>query len=164
MARPCTVCASPNREAIDEALVEGRAHTRIAAEYDVDRSSVRRHAQNHLPIVLARVTEQLQDRRGLSLLERVENLYDRADAILIACEQTGRATQSLGAIRELRAVCELLGRVTGELRDSPSTVINVIGSAEWQQIRGALFAALEAHPAARAAVSGSLLELEAGSA
>jgi transposase-like protein len=153
-----------DRVAIDEALVEGRTRNSVARRYGVGRQSLRRHADNHLPLVLAQVTEQLQDRRGLSLLERVENLYERAERILVACEQTGRATQSLGAIRELRAVCELLGRVTGELRDSPSTVINVIGSAEWQQIRGALFAALEEHPAARRAVSGSLLELEAGSA
>jgi hypothetical protein len=163
LAPACTICTSSNRDAIDEALVAHWPHTRIAAKYDVHRSAVRRHAENHLPLVLARVTETLQDRRGMSLIERVENLYERCERILVAFEQTGRATQSLGALRELRATAELLGRATGELRDSPSTVINVIGSAEWQQIRGALLVALEAHPDARAAVSGSLLALEAGS-
>jgi len=162
MARACTICSHEQAEAIDERLVEGWAHARVAREFGVSRDAVRRHALTHLPLVLARVTEQLQDRRGMSLLERVENLYERADAILIACEQTGRAAQALPAIRELRAVCELLGRVTGELRDSPTTVVNIIGSSQWGEIRGALLGALEAHPGARQAVAGRLLELEAG--
>lgn len=162
MARACTVCSHEQAEAIDEHLVEGWAHARVAREFGVSRDAVRRHALTHLPLVLARVTEQLQDRRGMSLLERIENLYERTDSILVSLEQTGRASQSLAAIRELRAVTELLGRCTGELRDGPSTVINIVSSSEWAAIRGALFTALEAHPAARQAVSGRLLELEAG--
>lgn len=140
----------------------GRSQLSLERDFDVSRSAIRRHAMNHLPLTLARVTSRVEDARGLTLLERVESLYTRADAILVACEQSGRAAQALPAIRELRAVCELLGRVTGELRDSPSTVVNIIGSSEWAAIRGALFTALEAHPAARQAVSGRLLELEAG--
>ena len=162
MARACTVCTSSHRDQIDEGLVGGRSHLSLAGEFGVNRSSIRRHAANHLPLTLARVTDRVEDARGMSLLERIENLYERANAILIALEQSGRAAQALAGVRELRAICELLGRATGELRDSPTTVVNIIGSNEWTQIRSALLAALESHPAARQAVAGRLLELEAG--
>jgi hypothetical protein len=53
VARPCTVCSSPERVAIDKALVDGEPRRRIAARFGVPETSLRRHAVEHLPEVLA---------------------------------------------------------------------------------------------------------------
>ena len=44
----CTICAHPDRAAIDRALRTATAHLAIATQYGLHRDSVRRHATNHL--------------------------------------------------------------------------------------------------------------------
>lgn len=160
MPRACTVCAHADRDAIDEALVGGSPYLHVANDFGVDRHAVGRHAKNHLPIILATVSAKLEERRAETLVDRIEGLYDRADRILTAAEGANQLHLSLGALRELRGIVELLGRATGELRDSPQTVVNIIGSSEWQAIRAAVFEALQEHPQARAVVAGRLLAIE----
>ena len=49
MARHCTVCDSPHRVEIDRALVDGASRHAIARRYGLAETSVRRHAETHLP-------------------------------------------------------------------------------------------------------------------
>jgi hypothetical protein len=95
------------------------------------------------------LNEKQRAQHGQTLLERVEDLYARASTILEGAEQDGRHTVSLAAMRELRGIIELLGRLTGELDDRPQQVVNLLVAPEWLQIRAALLTALEAHPQAR---------------
>jgi len=45
MGKPCTVCAHPDRSAIDAALEGGRPLRRIAAAYGVSKTALHRHWQ-----------------------------------------------------------------------------------------------------------------------
>jgi hypothetical protein len=66
---------------------------------------------------------------------------------------------SLAAIRELRGLVELIARLTGELDDRPVATVNIVASAEWIEVRTALYEALRPYPEAAAAVVGALAKV-----
>lgn len=55
MSRPCNICHSDARRAIDVALVEGVSYRRVAAQFNVQPGAVSRHARQHLRRALAAV-------------------------------------------------------------------------------------------------------------
>jgi hypothetical protein len=90
--------------------------------------------------------------RGDGLLALVRGLLAKALGILKKAEDSNDYRTALAAIREARGTLELLARLQGELQDT--TTVNVlVASPEWLSLRGAILAALEPYPAARAAVA-----------
>lgn len=49
MPRVCSICSHPERKRIDALLVEAVSNRRIADDFGLSESAVRRHAANHLP-------------------------------------------------------------------------------------------------------------------
>ncbi len=162
MARGCTVCLHPEREAIDACLVSGRPLREIAGQWGLSSSALHRHSQRHVSAALAAVQAEREAKGAASLLDRVEGLITRTEGLLTAAEQDGKVSAALAAVRELRGLLELLGKASGELDTRPVTVVNLQASPEWLELRAAIFMALQPYPEARAAVSGRLLELEPG--
>ncbi len=164
MPRECKVCAHPERDAIDAALVCGDSQRSLAARYGLTPSSVARHYRNHVSAALAALTTERTERTeqagGGALLDRVEALIRRAERILDAAEGDGKVSTALSAIKELRALLELLGKATGELDDRPQVTINLLSSPEWLQMRSQLLGALAPFPQARIAAA-DVLELPA---
>lgn len=161
MARTCTVCNHEDREEIDRELIAGVPYRDIAERHGVGRMAVSRHREAHLSEALAAVVVEDHD-RAMSLVDRIENLVDEATAFLTAAKQDGNVSQGLAALREMRAALELVGKATGELKDSPQVaVVNVQQSDEWHRIRAAVQGALEPHPEAKIAVAEALQELNA---
>jgi hypothetical protein len=79
MARTCTVCAHPERRAIDRELVTGSLVNRdIAGRYALSKSAVWRHGAEHLPEVLAKAHEAAEAAQGDVLLSQVRQLQGRA--------------------------------------------------------------------------------------
>ena len=167
MARACTICTHAEREAIDEAIVGGVSYRNVAKRFEgVSLAGVQRHAARHLSTTLQavharRVAED--EASAATALDRFEELYGRASALLEAAEREGQGRMALDAIRELRGLLERIARITGELDDRPQ-VVNVLVSPEWQQVRAAIVQALMDFPEARQAVASRLLALEAGEA
>ncbi|MBN1631068.1 MAG: hypothetical protein JW990_15000 [Thermoleophilia bacterium] len=162
MGRVCTVCAHEKRDDIDARIVCGDSSYKIAADYGVSAAAVQRHAKHHLSAALAAMQTQEQADRRATLLDRIESLIERAEAMFNEAAASGKFDQSLNALKELRLQLELLGKATGELNDRPQVTINLMQSPEWLEVRAVIFAALAGYPDARACVSGRLLELEAG--
>lgn len=162
MARTCTICTHPDRDHIDAAIVGGTPYRDIAARWDVSMGAIGRHRQSHVTEALQGVLVERRE-AAESLLERVERLLADAEAFLDVAKANQNVSQGLAAIRECRAVLELIGKATGELKGDGATVqvLNIATSEEWVAIRGAVFEALAQHPDARAAVAGRLRELEA---
>jgi len=157
MPRVCTVCDSPNREAIDRELVAGRSMRQIALRHAVGEYAVSRHRDNHLSAALVAVVRNSEGRRARSLLSRVEGIVTEAEGILTGAKESGKVSAALAAIRELRGLYELLGRLTGELKpDTAVTVVNLMADPEWLAIRSRLLAALTPFPDARNAVIAAL--------
>lgn len=160
MGRVCTVCAHPERPAIDEAVVSGESLRGIALRIGgVDRDAIRRH-KAHLSPALARIAVEREEAGARSAAARLEDLYGRAEAVLTAAEQSGQASVSLQAVRELRQVTELMAKITGELDERPQVqILNLATSPEWVRLRSVLMTTLRPYPQALQAVASELVEL-----
>lgn len=157
MARVCTICAHPHRADIDAALVQRTGSIRsIAAQFGVALTSLRRHAEAHLPAQMVQAAEVQTVVDAGNLLHQVRDLRDRALGILTAAETGNDPRTALAAIREARACLELMGKVEGQLQERAETNVNVLVAPDWQRLRAVLLAALQPHPEARLAVALAL--------
>lgn len=139
---------SDARDSVDHDLIAGHAMSQIARKYGVSEWAVARHRDAHLSPAIAKVEAE----RGSKLLNRVEHLITRTDAILTVAEETGKVSVALAAVREMRELLRLLGNASGELDDKPGVTVNLMAAPEWLSIRGRLIAALAPYPDAREAV------------
>jgi len=162
MARACTVCDHPEREAIDAAVTRGESSYVIAERFGASPSAIQRHARRHLSAALAAMDAPAQANGRAPLPDRIETLIERCETMFTAAALEGRTSQALAVVKELRACLELSGKATGELDTRPLTVVNLQTAPEWLAMRAVILSALMAYPEARACVSGRLLELEAG--
>ena len=162
MPKKCSICTHAERDKIDRALVSGASCRKIKDEFGVSESAVYRHSKAHVSPALAAMQTQREEQGAATLLSRVESLILRTERLLSAAEESGAVTTALAAVREQRELLRLLGAASGELSTTPTVTINLMASDEYIAVRSAIFAALMAYPDARAAVAGSLLQLEAG--
>jgi len=124
MPRRCTICDHPKCAEIDRALVgNGTSYRRIAAQFGVAETSLRRHKAEHLPVLLVKAKEAEEVMNADTLLEQVRQLKKRAMALLDGAEKAQDFRTALGAIREARGTLELLAKLVGELQSG--TVVNV---------------------------------------
>jgi hypothetical protein len=162
LSRSCTVCSHPDSVLINEELVLKRtANRRVAAQYGLTEQSIRRHRE-HIPEMLARSSLAEEVAEADSLLERLENLHRRTEAILARVEETDNYGASLGAIREMRRNLELIGEVTKELDRTPT--INLHLNPQWLELRAVIVTALEPYTDARGAVLRAIEGASNGSA
>ena len=158
MPRRCTVCGHKNRPAIDKALVARQPFRNIAAQFKVSTSALVRHSDDHLPSSLLKAQSAREAADADALLAQVVDLRDKALSVLKEAETYKDWRVAIAAIREARGSVELLARLAGELKDSPT--INLVLSAEWLAVQAAVLTALEPHPEARLAVAGALGGIE----
>ena len=162
MPRTCTICAHPEREPIDKALVDGERFRNIAERYQVNLAPLVRHRDDHIPATLVKAREAVEAAHADDLLAQVTDLRDRALGILGKAETADDLRAALAAIREARGCLELLGKLAGELRDSPT--INIVMMAEWRTVQAAILMALEPYADARLAVASALTTIKANHA
>ncbi len=154
MPRMCSVCTHDQAHVINVALVQRDGYRTVAHQYNVSVDALKRHAKEHIPKLLARAKDAVEVAEAGTLLDRVEGLYKRTEAILEAAENNKEWPTALAAIRECRGNLELLGRVTKELQDAPT--FNLYLSPEWLELRAVLVGALEPHQEAQTAVLRAL--------
>lgn len=107
MARPCTVCAHSERPAIDRALVKGAPKRRVAADFSLAESSVRRHAARHVPKLLSDASAAREEEERLTaadLLSDLRDLQKTARRLLTKAEKMGDIPTALRAVGELRGL------------------------------------------------------------
>ena len=166
MARQCHCCVHPERDSIDAALVCGESQKVIAERYGVGRSAVQRHARRHISPALAAMQVEREAEATNTLLRRTERLIERTERLLQAAEQDGKVSAALAAVRELRGLLDLLGRVTGEIRDQqPTVTVNLLSSPEILAALNVVYAELADLPDVRQRIAARLqperLQLEA---
>ena len=84
MPRTCKACSSQKREEIDRALIAGEPFRRIAAQYGLSATGLRRHKKDHLQAIVGQALEQEHERRIITAQEVWEIvsllcLYDPLD-------------------------------------------------------------------------------------
>ena len=154
MPRTCTICTHKDRDAIDKALVAREPFRTIADRFGVTKTSLIRHSDDHIPAALVKAQAATDAANADNLLAQVVDLRDKALGILGKAEESNDLRTAIAAIREARGCVELLGKLAGQLRDSPT--VNLFLTSEWRDVQTAVLAALEAHPDARLAVADAL--------
>jgi hypothetical protein len=153
----CATCAHPKMEEINKLLIVGRTPMKeMERRYGISDSSLAGHKADHISVAVKAV-QQARIRKGVrTVVVQLEDLIAKAEIFLTMAEDTHNINLGLQAIRELRPTIELLAKVTGELDTRPTTVINLLVTKEWLEIRTALVESLEPYPEAFAAVAARL--------
>lgn len=111
---------------METAIFTGKPILRIAREFQVGEPSLRHHRNMH-------VSEAVKKASGIgavvqadTLLAKIKGLEADARRIGAAAEESGDGKTALQAVREIARICELLGKLTGELQTGNSTInVNV---------------------------------------
>jgi hypothetical protein len=149
MTQVCTICASPHRADIDRGLIRGESMRSLAARYGTGRESIRRHRQEHLSELLLRAYDSDEQARADGLLADIERIRESAFDLLDRAERAHDWRARVAAIRECRENVRILGELHGRLEASRANVsINLVASAEWIALKGAIVGALRPHPQA----------------
>ncbi len=158
MARTCTICSHPQREAIDQALVAGGAMRPLAALYRVSPDAIERHAAAHLPQALSKAQDAAEVAHADDLLGQLKDLQGRTLSILTQAEEAQDLRTALQGVAQARGNLELLAKLAGQLAQEGT--VNLVISPEWVMLRATLISALAPYPDARLAVAGRLAALE----
>jgi DNA-binding transcriptional ArsR family regulator len=162
MGEGCRTCASPQREEIDRELVRGEFSFRVLAErFGVTKDTLYRHKSDHLTPAMVKVIRQeraMESARGAVTLteERLESLLARADRLLDKAEDKNALVAAAALMREARQVMVDLGKMRGDVDESPGIVVNLLSSPEIQTLLSRLLDALAPFPEARVAVAAAI--------
>lgn len=121
MANLCAACTHEKRREIDAAIVAGIPNRRIAAQYGMGETSVRRHKE-HVRETIESAKAKDEEARGQTLLEQVRWLQETTLKALKVAERDDDTRCLLAAVKEARGNLELLGKLTGELATGPTAV------------------------------------------
>ncbi len=109
MARKCSVCTHPDRDAIDRAIIKGTALATISRDYAVSEDSLARHRDNgHIPISLKEDHQEKEVNRARDHYQEIRALLDKALSYMDRAEGNGDLRIAIQALREARATLELL--------------------------------------------------------
>jgi hypothetical protein len=120
--------------------------------------AVVRHHDDHLAETLARAKAAEDAARADDLLEQVRLLRGKSLQLMLAAERSGDLRTALSGVRTALACLDLLAEMSQKIDRRPVVVLAT--SPEWLLVRSTLMSALAPYPAARTAVSASLLRLE----
>lgn len=160
MAQPCSVCTHPDATLINEALViEGASNRAITRQYGLSKDAVRRHRE-HIPQLLVKASQAMEVADADALLDKVEDLYAEAKAVLEAGKGERDHRLVLMAIDRAGKQLETLAEMRGELNRQPHVNVALVHHPDYARLREAIVGALEPHPEARWAVAAALRGIE----
>lgn len=121
MPRICTVCSSPNRAAIDEAVTRGESFRRIAPRYGVSDRALRRHAAEHVPDAIVKAHEAGEATRADDLLGLLREAVADARRLRQKAENEGDYRGAIGAVKALSDVVAALANIADRLARAEAT-------------------------------------------
>ncbi len=164
MARTCTLCAHPDRAAVERQIVAQAPYRNIAKQSGCSIAAIHRH----LPHVLKALTDEKAERdaaQALDVIAQLRAVNVTTLAILREARDEGKAGMALFAIDRLQKQIELQARLLGLLDDRAKVDVTVAASitvsGEWIALRTALLRALAPVPEAREAVTRAIAQVAA---
>ena len=165
----------PDRAQIEHELACGNSVRAIANKFNVHEAALYKYRKNLPPLLRAAYVGRLlkpgadleklktEESEGLlqSLAQQRARLLIAQDSALDDGNAQAVATLASGIHRNLELVARYLGEMQVQTRH---TVVNVLVSAEYLQLRNALLRALAPFPDARRAVAATLHEVESDAA
>jgi hypothetical protein len=106
MPRPCAVCAHPDRQNIDRALIGGSPKSVVSRRWQLSPDATERHAKlGH--IVRNEFTtkaEEVLPQVGDNLLEKLQELIRIVEHLMERCVQNNQWMGTLACARELTRI------------------------------------------------------------
>jgi hypothetical protein len=170
----CCVCGHPQRHLIELALVHKLPVRVIARRFELSKDSVFRHRRLHMPaqLVAAIATaahpseidiEQLQRSESEGLLGSLVAQRARLQLISELCFEAGELGAAVSTEKAITGSLELTSKLLGMIVGRTQTT-NILISADYLRLRGAIVKALRPYPDAARAVGAALAELELAAA
>jgi hypothetical protein len=106
--RTCLACSSPERGAIEKALVAGEPLRNIAKRVSISPAGLLRH-KRHVAQAIVMASERREEILGDNLLEEMRRVQRKAWQLLAKTESEGDHRASIVALREVRECLESLG-------------------------------------------------------
>jgi len=160
MPRRCSICDHPEYHAINVALVQREPWRHIAAQWDVSTGALQRHAQDHLPALLAKAKEGVERSDAEILASELEEVKGDVRRLKSKAEDEGDLrTALLGCDKALKAL-ELQAKVEQIIKTAPQ--VNLTLTPEYLYIRAAIVEAVDGYPEVRDAIVAKMLEIEGG--
>ncbi len=139
----CKICTHSKRSEIDAALIQSESLRSVAKRFAVSEGSVFRHGKKHVAATIAVAKQAKNIEIGEGLISEVRSLHARALGILAKAEAAGHLDVALRAIRELRGILELLGKLDGQLQERGGTQQIQVVYVDKQQV---ILSAPNVHP------------------
>jgi hypothetical protein len=144
--KPCPICVSPSRPAIERDILSLHSPTEVARRWTLSRKTVSTHRDRDMdPLAVVDLNADT------STLAKVEDLIARLEHVLASASSP---TSFANVAREVRQSLELLARLRRELDERPQLAILQV--PEWVATRAVVMRALAPFPDARAAVASAL--------
>ena len=147
-----TVTTHAKRQEIETALAKGAPVRQVADAFGLSKSAVHRHKERMVAELAG--ARSAKDTSADELLSKLRVLQGEAENILARAKKVGNHRDALGAIKESRAIVELLAKMFGEIQTG--TTVNITVSNQWVALRADLMGALAPYPEARVAVMRAL--------
>jgi hypothetical protein len=165
MPRICTVCAHDEHHQINLDLVHRKGFRRIAAQYGVTEQATRRHAKDHIPLLLVEAYESLERGNAATLATELANEKLDVQRLKRRAEEAEDYRTALLAVDKALKALELQAKVEQLIASEPTTAVTIalVEHPDYVRLEEALFTALEHHHEARFAVADALKELDAAS-
>ncbi len=148
MARRCSVCARPDRGALDALLIEGRSARSVAVERGISEDALQRHAANHVPT--RRLHGAAVDRQPPALAD-LGVTPDPLDELVDALRE-----QALAGNPAIVHQYRLALAAQADARHAAPPARDLASEPQWVALRTRLLVALEPYPDATRAVRAAL--------
>lgn len=157
MARACTICTNPKRSEIELSVANGVSNRRIASQYGMSETSVRRHMAEHIKQAAKEQQAKLDEAKTLDVLKQLQAINATTLRILQAAQANPKTYGlALQAIDRVQKQIELQAKLLGDLNEG--TQVDIHLDPQWVNMRELIFRALEAFPEARRALAQVLYE------
>ena len=146
----CSVCSSPDRKAVDAAILAGASNRVIGSQFHLGHDSIRRHRLNHIPAKVAKA----ENIESASLMDRLKRLHGEAWSCLEAAKNSKDTSTYIQAMKRLESQLELEAKMIGLIQENQTFVFT--SSVEWTAIRSVIFNVLAPYPEARVKLAEAL--------
>jgi len=110
MPRTCLACASPERAAIERALVSREPLRNISKRVSISPAGLLRH-KRYVAHAIVKASERRDEHLGNNLLDEMRRVLSKAWELLARAESEGDHRASIVALREVRECLESLGEM-----------------------------------------------------
>jgi hypothetical protein len=172
MGKNCRVCAHPQRHLVELGLVHRLPVRILAARFDIPKTCVFRHRRLHMsPQLIAAIAmaqrpsvvdlEQLQRSESEGLIGSLVSQRARLQMLSEMAFEAGEVSAGVAVERAITGSLELTSRLLGMIIQRHDVrTMNILISADYLQLRGAIIGALRPFPEAARAVGAALAQLE----